>query len=135
LAQAGQQIEDMLVASAGAWNAGDLDGYLDDYWPSEELTFSGPDGVIRGWAGLRDRYLGGYWAPGAKRDSLRFEGIEVFMLGSEHALALGRYVLSQPGEDPIASSHGYFSLVLRQVDGEWKIIHDHTSAAPEEGTP
>ena len=25
---------------------------------------------------------------------------------------------------------GVFTLVFRRLDGEWKIVHDHTSAAP-----
>jgi ketosteroid isomerase-like protein len=124
------EIVDMLHESTGSWNAGDLDGYLDDYWPSERLTFSGSDGVTRGWGDLRNRYLNSYWAPGAPRDSLRFEELEVTQLGADHALALGRYVLFRPGDRGEVRATGYFSLVLGKVDGEWKILHDHTSAAP-----
>ncbi|NNM03862.1 MAG: DUF4440 domain-containing protein, partial [Gemmatimonadetes bacterium] len=67
----------MLRASAASWNGGDLDGFMDDYWRSDDLTFSGGTGVTRGWESVRTRYLDTYWAPGASRDSLRFEGIEV----------------------------------------------------------
>jgi beta-aspartyl-peptidase (threonine type) len=122
----------MLRASAASWNAGDLDGFLDDYWRSEELTFSGGTGVTRGWDDVRTRYLDSYWAPGASRDSLRFEGIEVIPLGSDHALALGQYVLYRPEEDGAVVSSGYFSLVLWKPNGHWKILHDHTSATPSE---
>lgn len=120
----------MLHASTSAWNAGELDGFLDDYWFSEELTFSGPEGVTRGWEDLRTRYLNSYWAPGTPRDSLRFEELEVSSLGEGHALALGRYVLYQPEDSEMSKATGYFSLVLGKVDGEWRILHDHTSAAP-----
>jgi ketosteroid isomerase-like protein len=125
----------MLQASAASWNAGDLDGFMDDYWQSEELTFSGASGVTRGWENVRARYLQTYWAPGAARDSLSFEDIEIFALGTGHALALGRYVLSLPEEGREETSTGFFSLVLRMMDGGWKIVHDHTSATPEEGGP
>jgi beta-aspartyl-peptidase (threonine type) len=125
-------IPEMLQASAASWNAGDLDGFMDDYWVSEELTFSGATGVTRGWQNVRERYLQTYWASDAIRDSLRFEDIEVKVLGVDHALALGRYVLYQPEEVDEAVSSGFFTLVLRQTDGEWKIVHDHTSATPEE---
>jgi beta-aspartyl-peptidase (threonine type) len=124
------EIEAMLQASTGSWNAGDLDGFLDDYWQSEELTFSGADGVTRGWMGLRDRYAAGYWAPGVTRDSLRFEDLEVVPLGQGYALALGRYVLYRPGDTETTTGSGYFSLVLARVEGVWKILHDHTSASP-----
>ena len=132
---AAAEIEAMLHASAASWNGGDLDGFLDDYWLSEELTFSGPDGVTRGWEEVQNRYLNSYWAPGTVRDSLRFEGIEVLPLGVEHALALGQYALFRPEEDGVVTSSGHFSLVLGKVNGEWKILHDHTSAAPGEEGP
>lgn len=129
-----EAVEEMLHASAGSWNGGDLDGFMDDYWRSGNLTFSGSGGVTRGWENVRDRYLRSYWAPGASRDSLRFEGIEVLPLGPDHALALGRYVLYQPGEDAVTST-GHFSLVLRRIEGRWTIVHDHTSAAGTSGAP
>jgi len=125
-------VVEMLHASAASWNEGDLEGFLDDYWRSENLTFSGGTGVTRGWEDVRARYLRSYWAPGATRDSLRFEDLEVTALGDDHALALGRYILFRPGEEDVVNSTGHFSLVLRREDGAWKIIHDHTSATPQE---
>ncbi len=125
-----REVESMLHVSAGYWNAGDLEGFLADYWMSEELTFSGATGVTRGWEAVKQRYLESYWAPGLERDSLRFEEIEVLPLGYDHALALGRYVLFSPEPEGAETSSGYFSLVLRSMDGEWVIIHDHTSASP-----
>lgn len=126
------EVVEMLHASTASWNQGDLDGFLDDYWRSEDLTFSGGTGVTRGWEGVRARYLRSYWAPGATRDSLRFVDLEVTALGDDHALALGRYVLYRPGEEEVVTNTGHFSLVLRREDGAWKIIHDHTSATPQE---
>jgi ketosteroid isomerase-like protein len=125
-------IREMLQASAVSWNVGDLDGFMDDYWQSEDLTFSGANGVTRGWENVKTRYLQSYWAPGAVRDSLRFEEIEVFSLGNDQAIALGRYVLFRPEEETGHTSSGFFTLVLRMMDGGWKIVHDHTSATPEQ---
>lgn len=128
-------IQAMLLSSADAWNAGDLEGFLDDYLNSDSLTFSGPEGVTRGWQDLRDRYLKTYWAPDTVRDSLCFEDIEVHPVGStDGALALGRYVLHSREGDHRETASGFFSLVLRRVDGSWKIIHDHTSPTPSEST-
>jgi len=128
-------IPDMLQASAASWNAGDLDGFMDDYWRSPDLTFSGSGGVTRGWENVRDRYLQSYWVAESVRDSLRFEGIEVFSLGEAHAIALGRYVLFQPEEPLAPTSSGFFTLILRMTDGGWRIVHDHTSATPDEDGP
>jgi hypothetical protein len=123
-------VEAMLHASAASWNGGDLDGFLDDYWRSGELTFSGATGVTRGWDDVQTRYQDSYWAPGTVRDSLRFEGIEVLPLGDGHKLALGQYVLFRPEEGGVVTSSGTFSLILQNMEGEWKIVHDHTSATP-----
>ncbi|HKK92841.1 MAG TPA: nuclear transport factor 2 family protein [Longimicrobiales bacterium] len=142
-------VEAMLDASAASWNAGDLDGFLDDYTGDPDLAFVGASGVTRGIAEVRARYETGYWSTGAPRDSLRFEDIEVRPLGDRHALALGRYVLYRPAgsgtpedtvTDPNAAgrgdgaadgetvtSTGWFSLVLGLDDGRWRILHDHTS--------
>ncbi len=132
---AADQIVQMLQASTASWNAGDLDGFLDDYWRSETLTFSGAGGVTRGWEGLRERYRASYWAPDTPRDSLRFQELEVISLGRNHALALGQYVLYRPEEDGRVTGTGFFSLILGEVEGGWKILHDHTTATPpsEEG--
>lgn len=119
----------MLHASAESWNAGDLDGFLDDYLDSPETVFAGGSGVIRGVDAIRDRYLETYWRTGAPEHALRFEDLEVSALGADHALALGRYVLSDRATDSAAAS-GVFTLVLRRTPEGWRIIHDHSSAAP-----
>ena len=121
-----QSVEAMLNESAASWNAGDLDGFVDDYSDDPRLAFVGATGVTRGIAEVRARYETGYWSEGAPPDSLRFEDLEVRPLGEGHALALGRYVLYRPTEDTITST-GWFSLVLGVEDGRWRILHDHTS--------
>jgi ketosteroid isomerase-like protein len=127
-----EEIQAMLMASAVSWNEGDLDGFLDDYWRSDSLTFSGPSGVTRGWDDLRTRYQESYWAPGTVQDSLSFHDIEVIPLGDEEALALGRYLLF-PREGGVGEpASGFFSLVLNRMGDEWRIVHDHTSSTPPE---
>jgi uncharacterized protein (TIGR02246 family) len=121
------EIVSMLRASAGSWNAGDLEAFLDDYSGGPDLTFVGASGIHRGLDEVRARYRRTYWAPGAERDSLRFEEMEVRVLGDEHALTLGRYVLYRPAAGDSVTATGRFSLVLERRDEGWKIIHDHSS--------
>ena len=54
---------------------------------------------------------------------LTFSDLEVFPLGDSAALMLGRWKLDR--KEPIG---GNFSLVWRKIDGEWLIVHDHTSS-------
>ena len=121
------EVEAMLTASAASWNAGDLEGFLDDYSDDPGLTFSGADGVTRGKGAVRERYRASYWAPGATRDSLRFEGLELRRLGEGHALVLGRYVLYRPARSDSVTATGTFTLVLEREAEGWRIVHDHSS--------
>lgn len=126
-ARVAEEVTEMLEASTRSWNAGDLDGFVDDYLDSPEMTYVGGSGVVRGRAALRERYRASYWAEGEERDSLRFEELEVRPLGERHALALGRYVLYRSPSDSTTAT-GRFTLVLRrQDDGTWTIVHDHSS--------
>jgi uncharacterized protein (TIGR02246 family) len=122
-----REVEAMLGASAASWNAGDLEGFLDDYSDAPGLTFSGSSGVTRGKDAVRERYLASYWAPGTTRDSLRFQELEVRRLGGRHALVLGRYVLYRPAASDSVTAEGAFTLVLEREDEGWRIVHDHSS--------
>ncbi len=42
-------INAVLKAQQAAWNRGDVEAFLTGYWHSTELTFSGSNGVARGW--------------------------------------------------------------------------------------
>lgn len=127
-APAGAEMKSALLASAEAWNRGDLDGFMAPYLPSPGLTFSGSGGVRRGFDAVMRRYRDDYFESGASLPVLRFEDLETRDLGADHALMLGRYVLLDPASEARIDT-GFFSLVwVRTVDG-WRIMHDHTTAA------
>jgi uncharacterized protein (TIGR02246 family) len=120
----------MLHSSAASWNAGDLEGFLDDYLDSPSTAFVGSR-VTYGVDEIRRRYQASYWSSGAPAQHLRFEDIDVRALGPDHAhaLALGRYVLLEPASGAIQGS-GWFTLVLVRTAEGWRIIHDHSSETP-----
>lgn len=122
------RVSSALDSSAAAWNRGDLSGFLAPYRASTTTTYIGAPGLVVGHRALRQRYAP-YFEPGARRDSLRFADLSTRPLGEGHALATGRWMLHRGGR---VTSHGYFSLVLRRVEGEWKIVHDHSSQAAED---
>jgi uncharacterized protein (TIGR02246 family) len=117
----------MLRASAEDWNNGDLDGFLDDYLDSPETAFVGSD-VSFGVEEIRARYLRSYWSTGRPEGLLAFEDIHVRPLGADHALARGRYVLTDRSTGAQTST-GMFTLVLVRTPDGWRIIHDHSSAS------
>lgn len=127
------QIQQILTTQAACWNRGDIEGFMGTYWKSDELTFSGGGKTTRGWKATLDRYKKSY--PKDKMGQLKFDGLEVSMLSADAALVLGFWHLKQPVKITIDAEEktayqqkdGNFSLVLKKVDGDWKIIHDHSS--------
>jgi uncharacterized protein (TIGR02246 family) len=105
-----------------AWNKGDIDAFLEGYWRSPNLTFSGAEGIARGWDGVRTRYRNSY----AGRDAmgqLAFSRLEFRFLGPDAALVLGHWHLTRTKGDV----GGVFSLVWQRFPEGWRIVHDHTS--------
>jgi len=115
----------VLTAQQEAWNRGDVDAFLQGYWRSPELTFSGSGGIARGWDGVLARYKEHYPDREAM-GKLEFSALEFRFLGADAALALGHWHLARQEGDV----GGVFSLVLERFPEGWRIIHDHTSEVP-----
>ena len=121
-AKADEAIRDLLSAQTAAWNRGDIEGFMQGYWHSDETTFSGSSGVSRGWQALLERYRKNY-STRAIMGHLEFSELEITALGDEAALILGRWHLDRES-GPVG---GVFTLVARRFPEGWRIIHDHTS--------
>lgn len=120
------EFQQQFQRSANDWNRGDLDAFMSDY-ARDSLTSFVASGHLRfGYDRIREGYASQF-APGARRDSLRFEEFHVRVLSPTLALVNARYILHRDGA---TSSSGPFTLVMeRQADG-WKILHDHTHSDP-----
>jgi ketosteroid isomerase-like protein len=130
-ADVASHVEEILQLSAAAWNAGDLDGFMVHYERAPTTTYIGSGGLLIGFDAIHDRYAPEF-EPEAERDSLRFESIRARPLDQLSALATARYVLHRDGE---TTSTGPFTLVLRRIEGDWKIIHDQSAADPPPEPP
>jgi uncharacterized protein (TIGR02246 family) len=122
-----EQIAAMLVRSAANWNRGALDAFVDDYLPGDTTTYIGGRGILRGTAPIRAAYAPRF-APGGVRDSLSFVLLDVDPLAPDVVNVIATYVLSRrvTGRDSVTST-GPTSLVMRRVEGRWRIVHDHSS--------
>ena len=116
----------VIEAQAVAWNRGDIAGYMDGYAKENSTTFVSGDSVTRGWQTVLDRYKARYDTR-AKMGTLAFTELEFKPLGASYILAAGRWQLTRKEDTP----HGRFTLVFRRTGRGWRIIHDHTSSAPE----
>jgi len=123
-----QDVVDVLLESAVAWNRGDLESFMDPYERSERVSFAGRDRFVSGFDTIRQVYERNYWrGNAAPADSLSFEVFEVRPLDDESALLLGAFRLTSrtTGE---ATSQGIFSLVWVHTEDGWKMTHDHTTS-------
>ena len=112
----------ILAEQQSSWNEGKVDLFLEGYWKSDGLTFSGSQGITRGFAGVRERYRKSYPDRQAM-GKLDFTGLEVRVLNPDAALVLGHWHLIREKGD----IGGVFSLVFQHFPDGWRIIHDHTS--------
>ena len=120
-------IKELLTEQVNAWNEGDIDRFMVTYWRSPKLTFSSGGQTTRGWQATLDRYKKKYHSR-ELMGTLRFDQIEVSVLAENVALCLGRWRLTRKEDEP----HGNFSLILKKIDGKWRIVHDHSSTLEEQ---
>lgn len=121
-----RDVTHLLERQRDAWNRGDLDQFLLPYWNSEQLTFCSGGVVRRGFAATKARYRQAYPNREAM-GQLEFSELEVSVVAPGAVLVLGNWTLTRDVE-PLA---GNFSLVLKRIADEWKIVHDHTSRRTE----
>jgi ketosteroid isomerase-like protein len=116
------EIEKVMTEQTAAWNRGDIDGFMQGYWKSEEMRFVSGNTVTMGWQAALDRYKKSYDTP-EKMGDLTFDDPVVVVLDKNNAYVFGRFTLIRKNDKPT----GLFTLVFRRTKDGWKIIHDHTS--------
>jgi beta-aspartyl-peptidase (threonine type) len=123
--QATKEIRDVLDRQVQAWNRRDLEGFMQGYWRSPELTFYSGGTTVSGWEETLARYRNRYQSAGNEMGTLEFLDLKIELLGPRAAFVRGRFHLKMSSTEP----SGIFTLTLRKFTGGWKIIHDHTSTA------
>lgn len=118
------EITSMLNQAAADWTLNNLDGFMKSYKNTPDLRFAHPKGITLGYDTVKDRY-----AKSITRSDLTFSDLDVTVLAPDAAVAFGRF--NNFGKDGSYAT-GLFTIVLRKIDGQWKIVHDHSSDLPED---
>jgi len=115
------QIIAELTSTAAGWNAGELSKYLAAYVPeATEMTGEGPKGGVEH---IEQTMRGGFWKTGRPLQQLRYENLDVRMLGKKNALVTGQYILSGVGKP---DRKGWFTTVWVKTGKGWRMMHDYS---------
>lgn len=121
-----QQVKDLLLTQASAWNHGDLPGFCSAY--AEDALFLSPSGVTRGRAEILARYQKRYGNAPETMGSLTLEVLEVRGQGTAASVAMRWRLLWDPAQkkEP-ASGLSLVTLYKAQDDSgklTWRIHQD-----------
>ena len=117
-----QAIRKLLQVQTEAWNRGSIDAFMEGYWKSDSLMFTGKSGITYGWTKTLENYKKGY-PDTAAMGKLNFDLQLVKGLSPEYFQVVGKWHLARS----IGDLAGYFTLLLRKMNGEWVIVSDHSS--------
>ena len=117
-----QAILNLLEQQRGDWNKGDLEAFMQGYWKSDSLLFVGESGPTYGWQKTLDNYKKGY-PDKAAMGFLTFGIKKVELITKDRAFVLGSWNVKSEKEE----LKGYFTLLLRKIEGVWKVVVDHSS--------
>lgn len=118
------ELRSVLMRQQRAWNAGDIDGFMEGYLQNEDLRFASGGDITTGWAPTLSRYKTRY-ADKAAMGELRFDIKDVTVIDEDDGLVFGQWMLIRDRDTP----SGLFTLHMKKLDGDWVIISDHTSSA------
>ena len=118
------QIIQVLFDQQKAWNSTNINAFMEGYWQSDRLVFSGSGGPIYGWEATKKRYEKNY-PDAAAMGTLRFTLLDMIQVDENTVQMQGRYDLIRT----LGDNHGYFTLLWKKINKRWLIISDHTSAA------
>ena len=117
-----KEITTMMLQQANDWSNGDIEAFMEGYIKSDSLKFVGSNGLTYGWKNTLENYKKGYPTK-EHTGTLTFNLLEFDQLANDVFLVIGEYHLKRT----VGDADGMFSIVLKRIDGEWKIIADHSS--------
>ncbi len=113
-------IQEILDLQVVAWNAGNIDQFMEGYWKSDSLQFIGAE-LTTGWNATLNRYKKTYPDKDAM-GVLRFDILNFNLIADDACLVTGKYFLRRKNDNP----QGVFTLLFKRIGGKWAIVYDHT---------
>ena len=117
------KIKSVLKKQQNAWNNGDIEGFMQGYWQSEELIFESENGITKGWQNILARYKKAYPSK-EEMGSLAFEIFDAKLKNDSIATLKGKWKLIIENDNP----KGDFLLTFNKIDGQWLIVKDYTTS-------
>ena len=115
-------IKEMLTIQQECWNNGDIDGFMEGYWNSEELIFTSAEHMpAYGWQNTLERYKNSYPTKSSMGE-LNFEILDLRLISKTTATLKGKWELIREKDHP----NGLFWLDLKKFDKNWLITKDST---------
>ena len=117
-----QSIMQIMKNQQECWNSGDLECFMEGYWPSDSMMFVSSSQVYYGYEQTLKRYQTTY-PDSAAMGQLTFEYLSLKQLSETAYFMVGKYHL----EREIGNLQGHFTLLWRKIEGKWLIVVDHSS--------
>lgn len=115
-------IREVLSIQQSAWNNYNLEGFMEGYWKSDSLKFYGSGGITNGWQKTLDNYKKNY--PSKEYiGELNFTLKSIYPIEENSYYVMGQYHLKRS----VGDANGEFLIILKKINGEWKIIADMSS--------
>ena len=115
-------IKKILTTQQECWNNGDIDGFMQGYWNSEELIFTSLNHKpAYGWINTLERYKNSYPTK-ASMGELKFEIVDIELISDTTSTLFGKWELIREKDHP----NGVFWLDLKKFDKNWLITKDST---------
>lgn len=109
----------VLKTQESAWNNHDLEGFMQGYWNSDSLKFYGSKGLTLGW----DKTLANYkkaYPTKSESGTLKFVINDISKIENDNYWVMGEYHLKRE----VGDADGVFIIILRRINGEWRIVAD-----------
>ena len=115
-------IKKVLANQQECWNNGDINGFMQGYWNSEELIFTSLNHKpAYGWNNTLERYRNSYPTKSSMGE-LKLEILDLKLISKATATLLGKWELIRMKDHP----NGLFWLDLEKFDEHWLITKDST---------